>query len=492
MKIFSLLIAMCVSVNITAATVVVGSKKFTESVILGETITLLLQSKETEVLHKAELGGTRILWNALTTGDIDIYPEYSGTIEEELLKKKTSGIPEIRKILEAEGIGVSDALGFNNTYAVGMNRKHAEKLGITSISDLSKHPKLKIGWSSEFRQRQDGWPGLKKTYNLPHKFIRGLDHDVAYRALAQGDIEVIDLYSTDAEIQYYDILILKDDKKYFPNYEALYLYRLDKKEIIEPKLQKLAGKISDEKMSRLNREAKIDKKSSVIVAAKFIKEEMNTSVAFTVAGRSDRIFLRSMEHFRLVGVSLIFAIIVAIPLGVLVAKTRKVGQMVLMTVSAIQTIPALALLVMMIKPLSMIGLSGIGDTPAYIALFLYSLLPIVRNTYSGMEQIPMGLQESATVFNLSGTRRLLKIELPLAMPAILTGIKTSLVMNIGFATLGALVGAGGFGQPILTGIRLDDYGMILEGAVPAAILALLAQKLFDWSEKYFISPGLRI
>lgn len=488
----SLIILMLISISAYGAEPVkIGSKKFTESVVLGEILRLHLKNNGVDVIHRQELGGTRILWNALLAGDISVYPEYTGTIEEELLKTKTSGLHEIREELKKYNIGVGEPLGFNNTYAIGMNREVADKLGIEKISDLSGHPELKLGWSSEFRQRLDGWPGLKEAYQLPHKFIRGLDHDVAYRALSQGDINVIDLYSTDAEIEYYKIKILQDDKNYFPKYEALFLYRLDKEEVLNDTLFALKGSISDQQMSELNRKAKIDKISSTEVAAGFLKKAMDTNVSFRVAGRKERVLLRSLEHFKLVGVSLLFAILFAIPLGVTASKIKVLGNVILMVVSAIQTIPALALLVMMIKPLSLIGLSGIGDTPAYIALFLYSLLPIVRNTYSGMEQIPMGLQETATVFNLSSSTRLFKIELPLAMPSILTGIKTSLVMNIGFATLGALVGAGGYGQPILTGIRLDDYGMILEGAVPAAFLALVAQKMFDWMENYLVSPGLR-
>lgn len=488
----NILIALMIfSLSAIAEPIKIGSKKFTESVILGEILRLHLKNEGAEVKHQEELGGTRILWNSLLSGDISVYPEYTGTIEEELLKKKTSGLKEIRQELAKSGVGVSDPLGFNNTYAIGMNQKLADRLGIETISDLSRHPDLRMGWSSEFRQRQDGWPGLKAAYKLPHKFIRGLDHDVAYRALAQGDIDVIDLYSTDAEIEYYKIKILRDDKNYFPKYEALFLYRLDREEVLRNTLSSLAGAISDQEMSELNRKAKIDKMSSTEVAAGFLKEVMDTKVSYKVAGRKDRILLRSLEHFKLVGVSLLFAILIAIPLGVTASKVKVMGHVILMVVSAIQTIPALALLVMMIKPLSLMGLSGIGDTPAYIALFLYSLLPIVRNTYSGMEQIPIGLQETATVFNLSSSTRLFKIELPLAMPSILTGIKTSLVMNIGFATLGALVGAGGFGQPILTGIRLDDYGLILEGALPAAVLALVAQKIFDWLENYLVSPGIR-
>jgi osmoprotectant transport system permease protein len=147
--------------------------------------------------------------------------------------------------------------------------------------------------------------------------------------------------------------------------------------------------------------------------------------------------------------------------------------------------------VVLIQPLNMLGLSGIGDTPAFVALFLYSLLPVVRGTHSGFQQIPPSLKETAAVLGLSASSRLFRVELPLALPAILSGIKVSAVMNIGFATLGALVGAGGYGQPILTGIRLDDYSLILEGALPAAALAMLVQQSFDLLERFIVSPGLR-
>jgi osmoprotectant transport system permease protein len=134
---------------------------------------------------------------------------------------------------------------------------------------------------------------------------------------------------------------------------------------------------------------------------------------------------------------------------------------------AIQTIPALALLVFMIPWF------GIGAWPAIAALFLYSLLPIVRNTHLGLRAIPGDVRESAIVLGLPAAARLRLVELPLAAPSMLAGVKTAAVINIGTATLGALIGAGGYGEPILTGIRLDDMELILEGAVPAALLALL-------------------
>ncbi len=491
MKYFLFLLCLFVS-DTWAKSLTVGSKKFTESVILGEVLKLGLEDQGHKVNHTKELGGTAILWNVLTAGDIDLYPEYTGTIEEEILRIKTKDLNHMRELLAQKGIGMTESLGFNNTYAVGMKKKLAEELGIKTISDLAKHLDLKIGWGDEFRQRQDGWPGLQKTYGLTHTNVRGMDHDVAYRALNQGDIDVIDLYETDAEISYYDFHTLEDNRSHFPKYEAVILYRLDQADAVLPLLKNLEGKVSNEKMTDMNRAAKIDKKNPTAIASDFLKSELGKNISFETSSRSDRILKASLEHLKLVGVSLFFAILVAIPLGIIAMKYSYLGNAILIIVSAIQTIPALALLVMMIKPLSLMGFSGIGDTPAFIALFLYSLLPIVRNTHSGLKQIPMGLQETATVLGLSFWNRLFKIELPLAMPSILAGIKTALVLNIGFATLGALVGAGGYGAPILTGIRLDDYGMILEGALPATILALFAQQFFDLVEKYLVSPGLRL
>ena len=155
-------------------------------------------------------------------------------------------------------------------------------------------------------------------------------------------------------------------------------------------------------------------------------------------------------------------------------------------VGIIQTVPSLAVLVFMIP------LLGIGAPPAMVALFLYSLLPIVRNTYTGLHDIPIQIRESAQALGLPPRACLWLVELPMASRTILAGIKTSAVINIGTATLGALIGAGGYGQPILTGIRLDDVGLILEGAVPAALLALLVQGIFELSERTLVPKGLRL
>ena len=162
------------------------------------------------------------------------------------------------------------------------------------------------------------------------------------------------------------------------------------------------------------------------------------------------------------------------------------GQLVIGMTGILQTVPSLAMFVFMIP------LLGIGTWPAIAALFLYSLLPIVRNTHAGLVGISPELRESAAALGLPTGVRLRRIELPLATRSILAGIKTAAVINVGTATLAALIGAGGYGQPILTGIRLDSVALILEGAVPAAILALLVQGMFEVIERWLTPRGLRL
>ena len=239
----------------------VGSKKFTENVILGEMITQLIQQKNIKAEHLKEIGGTRVLWNALLNGDIDIYPEYTGTIKEEILAGKNINNDEQLKIyLDSIGIEMSKPLGFNNTYAIGMKKEKAENLGIEKVSDLKKYPELKFGFSNEFMDRKDGWPGLQKKYNFPQKNVTGIDHDLAYRGLENGSIDVIEFYSTDAEIKYYNLKPLEDDLKFFNEYYAVILYRKglikNNKQAVDAFLR-LQGNIPESTMVRLNGEVKI-------------------------------------------------------------------------------------------------------------------------------------------------------------------------------------------------------------------------------------------
>ena len=468
----------------------IGSKKFTESVILGEIATDLLRASNIKCEHVKQLGGTRILWNALLKGDIDIYPEYTGTIIHELFSGEVLNSFELLKFkLSEKGISATNPIGFNNTYAIGVTQKTARKYNLHKISDLRNYPNLKIAFTNEFMDRKDGWLGLQQTYNLPQSNVNGVDHDLAYKGLASGSVDVIDLYSTDAEIEYYNIYILKDDLHYFPEYKAVYLYRKsleNTKPFAIEILKKLENTIDAKEMRKLNAKVKINKETESKVASDFVRKTFNIKIQSIEKTFWNRLTKTTKDHLILVLISLTAAILLSIPLGIFAFKFAKFGKIVLGITGIIQTIPSLALLVFMIP------FFGIGAEPAIVALFLYSLLPIVRNTYLGFQNIPLTIRESGEVLGLSQFQILTKIELPLASRSIISGIKTSSVINVGTATLGALIGAGGYGQPILTGIRLDNISLILEGAVPAAVLALLVQLLFDLSEKIFVPKGLRL
>lgn len=473
------------------ADVRVASKKFTESVVLGEVLRALAAEEVAGAEHQRELGGSRIVWNALIRGDVDAYCEYSGTLRRELLAGEdvAPGLDGLRSALAAHGVEIAAVLGFENTYAIGMRADVADSLGVMRISDLREHPELSFAFTNEFLDREDGWPSLQRAYDLPQRSVRGVDHDVAYRGLEAGAVHAIDLYSTDAEIRYYGLRVLEDDRRHFPEYAALVLARRDLRERHPDLLDAYAnldGAISAGRMVAMNAAVKLDRRSESEVAVAFVDEAFGVAAEAVVETRAERFGRNLRDHLGLVLVSLLAAVVVAVPLGVVAAKHRVFGQGILAVTGVLQTIPSLALLVLMIP------LLGIGAKPAMVALFLYSLLPIVRNTAAGLTGIPGGIIESARALGLSPGTRLRKVELPLASPSILAGIKTAAVINVGTATLGALVGAGGFGQPILTGIRLDDPALILEGAIPAAGLALLAQAAFEGAERWLVSPGLRL
>jgi osmoprotectant transport system permease protein len=471
------------------STIVVGSKNFTEGVVLGELIRALSASAGARVEHRQALGGTRLVFNALVSGEIDIYAEYTGTLTHEIFaQKKPASNEDLRELLAESGIVMSQSLGFRDNFALGMRENVAESLAIRRVSDLRAHPELVFRFGTEFMERGDGWPSLRRHYGLPQKDVLGIEHDLAYRGLAAGDVDLTDLYTTDAEIAYYGLRALEDDLGYFPPYEAVLLYRAELAQEQPAALAavlRMQGLIDEAQMIEMNSRVKLGGEQEVLVAADFVREQLGIDVDAKASTRLDRFLRNTRQHIALVGFSLVAAILIAVPLGIAAARRRRLGQVILGVVGIAQTIPALALLVFMIP------MFGIGAGPAVIALFIYSLLPIVRNTYTGLTGIPAQLIESAEALGLPPGARLRLVEVPLATVSILGGIKTAAVINIGAATLGALIGAGGYGQPILTGIRLDDVGLILEGAVPAAGLAIVVQLLFEWAERAIVPRGLR-
>ncbi|HWN30128.1 MAG TPA: glycine betaine ABC transporter substrate-binding protein [Burkholderiales bacterium] len=494
-KVPCLLLLLLASAAFGEATLDIGSKRFTESYILGEILTQTAsRANEAKVAHKQGLGNTGILFAALQSGSIDIYPEYSGTIWFELLKKNAAGdLAALNRELAPLGLAAVP-LGFDNTYALAMLNARAAQLGVSSISDLARKPELKLGLSQEFLNRKDGWPRLKSTYALPFDPL-GLDHGLAYEALDKGKIDVMDIYSTDAKIAKYGLRVLNDDKHFFPAYEALLLYRLDVPGRF-PKtwaaLQKLKGRISETQMAAMNAEAELEGKPFAAIAVDFLSPGAGHKPAES-AGRNFLTLLfaedfwhLTAEHLLLVFVSLAGAVLLGIPLGICAAHAPALRQPILSVVGVIQTLPSLALLAFLIS-----ALGAIGVLPALIALFLYALLPIVRNTYTGLADIAPSLQEAAQSLGLPLLPRLRLIELPLASRAILSGIKTSAVINVGTATIAAFVGAGGYGERIVRGLALNDSATLLAGAIPAAALALMLQGGFELLDRWLIPAGLR-
>jgi osmoprotectant transport system permease protein len=473
----------------------IGSKSFTESVILGDMLSQLVASTGASVEHKKEIGGTLLLWKTLTSGGLDAYPEYTGTIREEILAGQ--GIrddEELQGALAKHGIRMSRPLGFNNGYALGMKESVADRLGIRTISDLRRHPDLAFGFTNEFVDRADGWPKLRREYQLPQKNVRGLEHSLAYAGLRNNDIQVTDLYSTDAEIKLEKLRILDDDRHVFPKYLAVILYRADLGERAPAALAamlKLEGHISEAEMIEMNTRA--NPKSDPRIAEPVIATDFLELKGMAAGGGESReenlveiVATRTLEHLWLVVVSLAAAIVVAVPLGIMAAHRPRLGQIALALTGVVQTIPSLALLVFLLPWL------GLGAKPAIVALFLYSLLPIVRNTYTGLHDLPPSLRESAEALGLPAFARLRLVELPLASRAILAGIKTAAIINVGTATLGGFVGAGGYGQLIAKGLRLYSTTILMQGAIPAALMALVVQTLFELAERRVVPKGLRL
>ena len=476
-------------------TFTIGSKRFPESNILGEMVRLTAQNAgETGVTHKQGLGNTGIVFAALQRGDIDVYPEYTGTISQELLKDKGAvTLAQINRELAPQGLAAGVPLGFNNGYGFAMREQQAQKLGIRTLSDLAAHPDLRLGLSQEFIKRTDGWPGVKSDYHLP--FVpQGFDHGAAYQSVGAGRVDVVDVYTTDAEIQKYGLRVLTDDRHFFPNYDAVLLYRSDVPRRFPQAwaaIQKLSGTIPDRKMIALNADASIKQLSPASIAQNFLaargvgksvnaKRETFWSLLF-----GPDFWPETVRHLELVFVSLLLSVAVGVPLGIWAARKRGAAGPILGTTGIIQTLPSLALLALFVP------LFGIGLTPAIVALFLYSLLPVVRNTYTGLTEIAPSLKESALALGLSPFARLRLIELPLASRSILAGIKTAAVINVGTATIAAFIGAGGYGDRISQGLSTVDNATILAGVVPSAALALLVQGGFDLLDRALVPAGLR-
>jgi osmoprotectant transport system permease protein len=487
---FVFVVSIVLSFTAEAETLRVGSKRFTESYILGEILVQSAARAGVQAEHKPGLGNTAILYEALKSGAIDLYPEYLGTIAREILKTgERLDLAALNERLARLGLAASVPLGFSNTYAIGVRNEIARKLGLKKISDLAGHGSLRFGLSHEFLGRRDGWPGLKSAYALAQADPRGLDHGLAYEALAAGEIDVMDIYSTDAKIARYGIVVLEDDRKYFPSYEAVLLYRAGAERRFASAFsafRKLEHAFDQKRMIALNARAELEKIAFADVAKEFLGDDARKSQRSLWQAAFAPDFARLLvEHLGLVFGSLAAAVAIGVPLGLAAAKVPVLSQPVLVLAGLLQTIPSLALLAFLIPLTGTIGL-----WPALIALFLYALLPIARNTHAGLMQIDRGLVQAGVALGLRAKEILLRIEFPLALPTILAGVKTSAVINVGTATIAAFIGAGGFGERISQGLALNDHVLLLAGALPAAALALLVHAAFELGERLLLVRNL--
>jgi osmoprotectant transport system permease protein len=471
-----------------ADAIVVGSKIFTEGYVLGEIAAQTIESSsKVPVERKLGMGSTGILFEALSSGAIDVYPDYTGTLTEAILKQpELKSIADIQQALLKMNLVISAPLGFDDTYALAVKESFAEKYNLHSISDLKKiQATIKAGFSYEFMDRKDGYARMAQTYHLvidPQRVSR-MEHSLTFQAIDDGAVDLIDTYSTDAKIKKSNLRVLKDDLQFFPVYQAVWVAR---KAFVESHpgewqaLRQLENSISEEAMINMNAQADIQKSSFPAIASQFLGAEAPRSQSW-----QHNILLRTREHLWLVGMSLLFSVLVGIPLGVTAVRFHAAGQGILIASAVIQTVPSLALLCFLIP------LFGVGRQPALAALCLYSLLPVVLNTFTGVRTVDPRHLENARAFGLTRRQILLKIVLPLASPTVLAGIKTATIVSIGTATLAALVGAGGYGAPIISGLALNDVPTILTGAIPAALMALAAYGVFEVLGRLLIPAGLR-
>jgi osmoprotectant transport system permease protein len=473
---------------VAAESIVVGSKAFTEGYVLGEIAAQTLESAATvPVTRKLGMGSTGIVFQALKSGAIDVYSDYTGTLAEAILKRPDlKSLEDIRAALAAMGLVMSGPLGFDDTYALAVKESYAQNRDLHSVSDLQRVAgELRAAFSYEFMDRKDGFAGMTQSYQLHFapQNIKRMEHSLTFQAIDDGAVDVIDLYSTDAKIEKSKLRVLKDDRGYFPVYQAVWVARREFTQR-QPRawqaLLALQGSISERTMSDMNAQADIGHESFAKIAAQFLGAEAPRSQSL-----KSNILQRTREHLWLVGIALLFSVLVGIPLGLLAVRFHAAGQGILIASALIQTVPSLALLCFLIP------LFGVGMKPALAALCMYSLLPVVLNTFTGIRAVDPKHLENARAFGMTGGQVLLRVVLPLASPTILAGIKTATIVSIGTATLAALVGAGGYGAPIVSGLSLNDVPTILTGAVPAALMALIAYGLFELLGLVVIPAGLR-
>jgi len=491
-------------------TIIVGSKNFLENRLLAEMFAQLIEAQTTlQVERRLGLAGTQVCFEALKTGGIDLYPEYTGTglvtiLGEQPMRDPIAALNQVRtEFRKRWNLWWLAPLGFENSYALALRRDRAQALGLRTVSDLVKvAPTLKAAFGFEFIQRADGLPGLKKLYGLQFREVVGMQQSLKYQATDKGDVDLLDVYTTDGRLAVYDFVVLEDDRQFFPPYDATALVRgatLERHPKLGQVLSLLTNALSPARMRELN--LRIQEQGEAIPqvaydalrdlhlvkdahhAATETKKESASFLSYMWEQRAT-LMVRTGEHLGLAGSGLLLGIMLAIPLAFILERWRKGAETMIRVIGMSQTIPSIALLAFMIP------LFGVGVLPAIMALWIYSLYPILRNTYSGLRDAAPSVVETGRALGMTEWQILRSVRLPLAAPTIMAGIRTSAIWTVGTATLAAFIGAGGLGVPIVSGLQLADVHVILSGALPATILALLVDGLLGWIERLVRPQGL--
>lgn len=496
------------------APIIVASKPFGESYLLAEMFAQLLESHGLIVDRRLGLGQTEIAMQALRSGAIDVYPEYTGTgllaVLHDSLTDSLASDPRLvfthvaRAFASRYGVRWLPPLGFQNSYAIAVRQNTAAQYHLRSLSDLARESgHLVAGFTADFIGRADGLAGLARAYGVRPRAVRPLAPAVKYQALASGAVDVIDGYSTDGLLSKYDLVTLTDDRHFFPPYEAAAVIgaRLarERPEAVAV-LTTLSGMLDESRMRVLNRRIEVDGEDVKRVAADALREiglvsggqrataasptSLSTKGSLSSYLWERRATIRTLvlQHLLLVALALGAAILVALPLALALERARRIAEATIGSLGVLETIPSIALLAFMIP------LFGIGVKPALVALWIYALYPIVRSAYSGVRDADPSAVEAAEALGMTPWQRLLRVRLPLAAPVIMSGIRTAAVITVGAATLAAFIGAGGLGEPIVAGLALADTNMILSGALPAAALALLVDGALALVERA-VSPA---
>ncbi|MFQ5700528.1 MAG: glycine betaine ABC transporter substrate-binding protein [Acidobacteriota bacterium] len=503
------LLAICVCGSAAAGEhIVVGSKNFAENRLLAEMFARLLEARtELTVDRRLNLAGTQICFEALRTGSIDLYPEYTGTGLVTLLGESPRGnatetLNHVRgEFLKRFEMRWLPPLGFENSYELAVPSELAEHYELRTISDLAAvAPDLRAGLGYEFIERNDGLPGLREAYGLRFREVRALQQALKYQAAAAREVDCLDVYTTDGRLLVYDLTVLEDDLGFFPPYQAAPLVRsatLRAHPEIGNVLSLLADALDEEAMRGLNlrvqemgepieRVAQEALEDLGLAGSRSVDAVSTREVSFFRYLWSQRheLGLRTVEHLGLTALALALGMLVAVPLGLLLERRRGAAESVIGTVGVTQTIPSIALLAFMIP------LLGVGPVPALVALWIYSIFPILRNTYTGVRGAPADAVQAASALGMTDAQVLKRVRLPLAVPVILAGVRTSAVLTVGTATLAAFIGAGGLGVPIVAGLQLADTTRILSGALPAAALALIVDRGLAGVERLLRPRGM--